>query len=473
VPPLFILVPLAGVVLLNLPLGVALRKIATALVVLLSAAQAAAVLAHPLWLSIAGSPVDRFLDLHLRAGQLSLVMLVAIGMVVFAAALVAHRTFRDERQRSHFASLLMIAMIGMNGAVLATDLFSLYVFIEIVSVASFVLIAFNRDQRGLEGAFKYIVLSAIATMLMVSAAALLMMLAGSTDFAQVSAALTADRGTAMARVAIAAFLCGLFIKSGLAPFHGWVIGAYSAAPAPVSVLLAGIGTKAAGVYALLRLGATVFPHSDALNQVLLLVGTVSIVVGALAALGQKDVKKLLAWSSVSQIGYIVLGLGCGTPLGMAGAVFHLFNHAGFKSLLFVNAAAVEAQTGRTNMQRLGGLGARMPVTGLTSIIGVLSTAGVPPLSGFWSKLFIIVALWQAGAYAYASIAILFSVVTLAYLLLFQRKVFFGPAAEDLCGVREGPREMVVAAVVLAAVAVAVGLLYPLIAGVLLPASGVL
>jgi multicomponent Na+:H+ antiporter subunit D len=238
------------------------------------------------------------------------------------------------------------------------------------------------------------------------------------------------------------------------------------------VLLAGIATKVSGIYALVRLATTVFPPSESLNQVLMLVGAVSIVVGALAALGQRDVKRLLAYSSISQVGYIVLGLGCGTPLGIAGAVFHLFNHAVFKSLLFVNAAALEGQLGTTEMDRMGGLGQKMPVTGFTSVIGVLSTAGVPPLGGFWSKLVIIVALWQAHHHAYAVIAVMFSVVTLAYLLVFQRKVFFGQTPDSLAGVREAPREVVVAALALAGLTLGIGLLFPLLTRTfLLPTSG--
>jgi multicomponent Na+:H+ antiporter subunit D len=470
--PLFILIPLAGVALLNLPFAGALRKRAFALVLLLSAMQITVVVVHPAGFWAETSPMDRFVALDLKAGQLSLVMLLSIGIALFAAALVGHCTFRDDRQRSHFVSVLLISLIGMNGAVLVTDLFSLYVFLEVASVASFILIAFNRDLRGLEGAFKYIVLSAVATVLMVSAVALLMMMAGGTSFGQVKAALKASQGATLARLAMGAFVCGLFIKGGLVPFHGWVLGAYSAAPAPASVLLAGIATKVSGIYALVRLATTVFPPSESLNQVLMLVGAVSIVVGALAALGQRDVKRLLAYSSISQVGYIVLGLGCGTPLGIAGAVFHLFNHAVFKSLLFVNAAALEGQLGTTEMDRMGGLGQKMPVTGFTSVIGVLSTAGVPPLGGFWSKLVIIVALWQAHHHAYAVIAVMFSVVTLAYLLVFQRKVFFGQTPDSLAGVREAPREVVVAALALAGLTLGIGLLFPLLTRTfLLPTSG--
>jgi multicomponent Na+:H+ antiporter subunit D len=283
------------------------------------------------------------------------------------------------------------------------------------------------------------------------------------------------------RIALGAFICGLFIKGGLVPFHGWVIGAYSAAPAPASVLLAGAATKISGVYGLIKLGlagayssappatvmrtswaSDVFAGNASFSDVMLLIGMASIVVGAFAALAQTDLKRLLAWSSISQVGYIVLALGCGTPLAIVGAVFHLFNHAIFKSLLFVNSAAVEQQHKTTDMDRLGGLGGRMPFTATTNVIGLLSAAGVPPLSGFWSKLLIILALWQAGHRVYAILAVLLSVVTLGYLLMMQRKVFFGKVREGLADAREASLGLVLGSVVLAGVTVGAGVLFPLL-----------
>jgi multicomponent Na+:H+ antiporter subunit D len=268
------------------------------------------------------------------------------------------------------------------------------------------------------------------------------------------------------------FISGLFIKGGVVPFHGWLPGAYTAAPAPVSVLLAGIVTKVSGVYGLIRLTVSVFPASVSLNEALLLAGAASIVVGALAALKQENIKGLLAYSSISQVGYIILGLGCGTPLGVAAAVFHLFNHSVFKSLLFINAAAVEQSTGTTDMARLGGLGPRMPVTSTTSVIAMLSTAGIPPFSGFWSKLVMVIALWQAQHYGYAVLAAMLSVVTLAYLLTMHRHVFFGKTAEALVAVREARMGILLPAVALALVTLAVGLLFPWIFDTFLcPAGG--
>jgi multicomponent Na+:H+ antiporter subunit D len=388
--------------------------------------------------------------------------------------LVGIQTIRTDKQRFSFVNLVLIAMIGMNGTVMLSDLFTLYIFIEVTAVASFILIAFQRDTNALEGAFKYIILSATATVMMLLAVAIMLLVVGDTSFAAAGSAVKQSQGNPLVIIAIGLFICGLLIKGGVVPFHGWLPGAYSAAPAAASVLLAGIATKTSGIYALIRLTTSVFANNDSVNQILLLAGVISILVGAFAAMGQSDFKRMLAYSSISQVGYIILALGCGTNLAIVGAVFHLFNHSIFKSLLFVNSAAVETQSGTTNMNKLGGLGTKMPVTNATSMIAFLSTAGVPPLAGFWSKLIIVIALWQNGLYAYAMIAVLASVLTLAYLLLMQRKVFFGKPIEELAGVKEAGLGITTAAAILAAITVGVGVAFPwMFNSVLMPISSFL
>jgi multicomponent Na+:H+ antiporter subunit D len=458
---LLLLLPLLAVMILNLPVG-RIRKTGLWVALALSLVQAYTVLFAPAALSGSHDVLGRLFSLGLATDNLSRVLLLSISIVAFASLLVGVQTIHEERQRINFVNLVLIAMTGMNGTVLLTDLFSLYVFLEVSAVASFILIAMKRDLYALEGAFKYIVLSAVATILMLSSLAVLLLVSGSTSFAAVAGVVKASNHSPIVVFAVAMFLCGLFIKGGLVPFHGWLPGAYSAAPPAVSILLAGIITKVSGVYALIRLATSVFGPSSTMDALLMIVGTISILVGALAALSQTDLKRMLAYSSISQVGYIILGLGCGTELGIAGAIFHLFNHSIFKSLLFVNSAAVEEQLGTTDMGQMGGLGARMPVTNITSLIAFLSTAGVPPLSGFWSKLIIVLALWQSGHYGYAVLAVLASVLTLAYLLGMQRRVFFGILAERWSEVREAGLGITLPALLLAAITVGVGVAFPLV-----------
>jgi multicomponent Na+:H+ antiporter subunit D len=184
-----------------------------------------------------------------------------------------------------------------------------------------------------------------------------------------------------------------------------------------------------------------------------------MVIAALLALGQTDIKRMLAYSSISQVGYIVLGIGLGTPLGILGGLFHLFNHALAKSLLFLNSGSLQMSTGTRNLDEMGGLGKRMPVTAGTTLIGSLSIAGVPPLNGFWSKLIIIVALVQAKQWAFAVIAVLVSVLTLWYYLIIQRKAFFGKLNERWSDVREAPFWMTVSTVLLALLCIATGIFF--------------
>jgi len=455
-----ILLPFSGIIILNLPLRM-MKKMALGLGLLLSVVQIHTAIfpAYSSWLK----SLDAFLAVfkfNFAIDNLSRVLLLCIGMVVFVTLLAGNYLIRDEHRRLNFINLLLMIMVGMNGVVLVADIFSLYVFLEITAVASYILIAFDKDALALEGAFKYIILSAIASVVMLSSLALLVMIAGDTSYGALRVALLESSGSLWARIAIILFACGLFIKGGVVPFHAWLPDAYTSAPSFVSVFLAGIVTKVSGVYVLIRLVVSVFGFQQPVLNIIMVLGTLSILIGALAALGQSNFKRMLSYSSISQVGYIILALGCGTPLAIAGAIFHLFNHSIFKTLLFVNAAAVEERLGTMKMDQMGGLSTKMPWTGLTSVIGFLSTAGIPPLAGFWSKFIIVVALLQAGHYGYAGIALLASVITLGYFLLMQRQVFFGQLLPGLENIKEASVGLVLPAIGLAVITIGVGLFFP-------------
>ena len=405
-----------------------------------------------------------FWHAHGEIDNLARVMFLAIGIVGLASLLAAAGTIADVSQRFKFANLLLLAMAGMNGMSMASDLFSLYLFMEATGAIAFVLIALHCQRDAFEGAYKHMVLPTVASIMLLAAIAIFLMLFGTLDFLVLGRALAARTAPRFLILLATGLLCaGLCLKSGLAPFHGWLLDAYSSAPSAVSVLLAGIVTKATGVYALIRVVIAVFAAPilfDATRDILLAVGALSMAGAALAALGENDFKRMLAYSSISQIGYIVIGVAAGNAVGLAGAIFHLFNHAVFNSLLFVNAAAVEAQTGKRDMRELGGLAERMPWTGATSAIASLSSAGIPPFAGFWSKLLIIVGVWQAGHAWHALLAIIVSVITLAYLIYWQRRVFFGKILPDLESVREADDRLVAASCLLTAITVAIGILAP-------------
>ncbi len=401
----------------------------------------------------------------------SAVVLFLIGLICCVTLLVAGDLIHSHRFT--FGGSVLLLMVGMNGVVMVRDLFSLYAFIEVTGASSFLLIAINSSRDELEGAFKYYLMSALATAMMLGAIAILFLLAGDTSFGAVSEYIRLRGGEhpTLLMGALILYTAAIAVKSGAVPFHTWVPDAHSSAPSPVSVVLAGIVIKVSGVYSMMRLYRDVFGFDPRMGQVMMILGLASVIVGALGALGQTDLKRMLAFSSVSQIGYIVLGAATGSPIGFVGAMMHFFNHATFKSLLFVDAAAILHGTHTRNMDEMGGLAERMPITGTTSVIGLLSMAGIPPLSGFWSKLLIIIALWQVSS-GVALAALLASVLTLTYFLVLQKKVFYGKLNPKLAEVAEceGPLRFV--QVALAAINVLAGLAFP-VALLLLQNSGML
>ena len=451
------------IIILNLPFGNRLRKSAFWFALALCIIQIAlAIRHHPLFWGNELEAMDSFFKISFSLDHLSFVMLLCIGIVSLASLLVTCYTIQDDKERFKFINLLIIVSIGMCGIVTVRDIFSMYVFLEITAIASFVLIAFEKESLALEGAFKYLILSSIATVMILTSIALILLAAPGTSFAAIREGLMNSSNSKLIVFAMGVFICGLLIKGGVMPFHGWLPDAYTAAPPAVSVLLAGIVTKVVGIYTLIRVIASIFGFTDTARAILLALGALSVVAGALAALGQTDFKRMLAYSSISQVGYIILGFATGTPLGIVGAVFHIFNHSIFKSLLFVNASAIETRLGTNDMNRMGGLSAKMPYTGTTSLVGMLSAAGMPPLAGFWSKIIIIIALWQSGNHAYCVIATLAGVLTLAYLLAMQKKVFFGKLREGLEDIQEANKEIVTASVMLAVIIIGVGLSFPIV-----------
>lgn len=458
---LFLLIPFLALVALNLFSRKRMGEIAywTCLVVfgLQSISAVSAIFGY---VGISGQELNKLLNFNLYFDPLSLILIAITGLIACTSLIVGHNTIKTEHERFNFKNLFLVSVLGINGLAMTRDLFSLYVFVEVTAIATFILIALYKDRDAFEGVLKYLILSVVASVLMLTGIAVFLLAVGSVTFPALRLAMTTSNGNNLLSIATLLFISGLFIKGGLVPFHGWVADSYTAAPAAVTVFLAGIVTKAAGLFTLMRFLTSVSGFSSPIRDILLLVGTLSIIVGALLALGQNDMKRMLAYSSISQMGYIVVALGSGTKVGLIAALFHFFNHAIFKSQLFVNTAAIEAEVGSREMEKMGGLAVKMPYTAVTSIIGSLSTAGLPPLSGFWSKILIVMALWLAGYFTYAAIAVMASILTLAYFLRWQRSVFFGRLNESLTNVKEAKFGLVAPAVFLAGLSVVVGLLFP-------------
>ena len=362
--------------------------------------------------------------IELRIDALAVLVLLLVASIGLAAAVYSTRYIGDDTEAGRYYTLFLLLVAGMNGVASAGDLFNLYVFVEIASMASYALVAFGGRAEQLEASFKYAVLGTIASTLILLGIGALYGLTGTLNMAHLAEGLSASDGT-LGILATGMLLSGFGLKAALVPFHAWLPDAHPAAPSPVSAMLSGVLIKVLGAYVLARLVFNILAPGDGMFAVLRGLGVASMVIGGVGALGQRDAKRLLAYSSVEQSGYIVLAFGLGTGLGAVAAIFHVVNHAVFKALLFLDLGVVERATGTRQLPELGDLARRMPGTCATSLIGALSNAGLPPFGGFWSKLLIVLACVQAGAPELAVAAVLVSVITLAFQVRLQREVFFG------------------------------------------------
>jgi multicomponent Na+:H+ antiporter subunit D len=405
---------------------------------------------------------------------LSRLVLVTISMVAFAAVIFSLQYMQRYTSKGFYFCLFFLMVAGMNGVALAGDMFNFYVFLEVAAIASYSLVAFGVESEELEASFKYLILGGLASTFVLFGIGILYNLTGTLNMEAIRGQMAALGNNPALLVAAAFFVMGLGLKAAMVPFHAWLPDAHPSAPAPISAMLSGVLIKVLGVYALGRVFFTVLGPRLDYATVLMALGALSMVVGVLLAVGQTDFKRLLAYSSVSQMGYIILAFGVGVAviarggpdakvvagLAIFGGVFHLFNHAATKGLLFLCSGATEYATGTRQFSELGGLAHRMPVTSWCCRIGSLSIAGVPPFSGFWSKLIIIVAVVQAGYYGLAAIAAGVAFLTLLTYIKVQRYVIGGELPERHEGVREVPVGMCVAMVALAIVCVGAGVLCP-------------
>ncbi len=385
-------------------------------------------------------------------------MLVTVNLVSFLVTVYSVSYMKKYTDKYRFYTLFMLMLAGMNGIIITGDLFNLFVFLEIASIASYALVAFGTEAEELEASFKYAVMGTVASSFVLLAIALLYSYTSTLNMADISLVLSQKgRGILVNFVAVL-FLAGFGLKAALVPFHAWLPDAHPSAPAPISAMLSGVFIKTLGIYALCRVFFNILGVSREVFFILVILGVISMTGGAFLAIAQQDIKRMFAYSSISQIGYIVFALGIGTPLAILGGLFLLFNHAVFKSLLFLNSGAIEYSTGTRNLKRLGGLNRQLPITGYTGLLGSMSISGIPPLAGFWSKLIIIIAAIQAGYFVSSTIAILVSILTLAYYLKFQSFAFFGKLNEACLNIKEVPWAMRVSMIALAALCVIAGLL---------------
>ena len=378
------------------------------------------------------------------------------------------RYMENDHHLGHYYTLYLMLSGAVLGLALTGDVFNMFIMIEIMTFAAVALTAFRNETKGaLEAGFKYLVVGSIGSSFTLAGIALLYAQCHTLNMAQLSAILAGG----LNKVTVFAFglmLTGLSVKAFIVPFHAPAADAYTTAPTSISMVFSGMVNKA-GVYGMLRLVYVIFRAIDlpAMQMLLAFIGTVTMFIGVTMALAQHDFKRLLAFHSISQIGYVVTAAALGTSLGLTGALFHAMNHTLFKGLLFLCAGAVLYAAGTTDLDRLGGLSRRMPKTTICFLIGAFSISGLPAFNGFASKWMIYQAIYAKAveshnfAYAFITVAaVVVSVMTLASFIKVTQAVFFGQLPAQLEGVQEVPLSMRLPMWIMSILCVVTGVFYP-------------
>ena len=379
-------------------------------------------------------------------GSYVLLIVTAIAALVMVAAResVAHEV--PEPLIARFYAALMLAFAGLAGIVATGDVFNVFVFLEISSLASYALISMGRDRRALTSAFDYLVMGTIGATFILIGIGFLYMMTGTLNMQDLAARLPAVWDTRTVRAGFAFLAVGIGLKLAMFPLHLWLPNAYTYAPSVVTAFLAATATKVA-VYVLLRFKLDIFGIDFSLGRVpfeyiLLPVGVLGILSASLAAIYQVEVKRLLAYSSVAQIGYMVLGIGLASTTGITGAILHLFNHALMKGALFLALAAVAYRLGSTTLRDLAGLGRRMPWTMFAIVVGGLSLVGVPATVGFISKWYLVLAALEQGLWPVALLILLGSLMAVIYVWKLVEAAYLTEPRGDVA-VREAPLSLLV------------------------------
>jgi len=357
----------------------------------------------------------------------SVFMLLFVNIIGFFVGLYSVNYMEKYTEKGKFYSLFELIITGMNGIIISGDLFNIFVFLEIASVASYALVAFGTESDELEASFKYLVLSSIASSFIFLGIILTYSYTSTLNLIDISNSLGQSQGY-IVKIILLIFFLGFSIKAALVPFHSWLPDAHTSAPTPVSAILSGVLIKTLGVYLIVRFVYNVFPLNLIMLKIIQYLGLLSMIVGSILMIYQWDYKRLLAYSSISQVGYILLGIGLATPLSIIGSVLHLINHSFIKSLLFLTSGSLEYVFKTRNLKELSNFelprNKTMPITNFSAIIGSLSIAGIPPLNGFWSKLVLIIACVIAKDFISAIIAILVSILTLSSFLKVLKYAFY-------------------------------------------------
>lgn len=477
--PLFVIIPLAGAF-ITMIAGKFLprfgRYFASFILMALAVLSICSLISNEGLLSVyrvgGWEPVNRVpIGIYMVIDGFSVIVLCIINIIGFLSVFYSIPYIKRFTAENFYYALFCLMTAGMNGVVLSGDLFNIFVFMEISVIAAYALVAFGVEKNELEATFKYQVLGCIASFVILFAIGFLYWKTKTLNIADIKEVLSGGYDRTYYLFVQILLLSGFGLKAAIIPFHAWLPDAHSSAPSPVSAMLSGVLIKAVGIYVIIRLFFNMFEISESISVLITTLGTLSMVIGVILAIGQWDIKRLLAYHSISQMGYVVLSAGIGmiliargikpeiAILAIAGGIFHLINHAVFKGLLFLNAGAIEYTTGTRDLHEMGGLAEQMPATSATSFIASMSISGIPPFNGFFSKLIIIIACVMAGFYLLAVLAVIVSIITLASFLKLQRYAFYNKNRNTpVRKIKEVPFPMVFSMVVLSLLCVLLSLL---------------
>jgi len=332
--------------------------------------------------------------------------------------------------------LLLVSLSSMIGVIYTADIFNMYVFYELLSLAVYLLIAYPKTGVTLRASFNYLIMGGVGLSFFLLGVGFLYAMTGTLDIFHIADRLPAafNSSTRMVLMSFVLIATGMGIKIAVFPLHGWLPDAHSMAPSPVSALLSGVAVKI-GIYCLIRVVYTAFSTEMFflinIHNLLMFLGVVSLLFGASMAMAQTDLKRLLAYSTINQLGIVLIGLGIGTELGLTGALFHVLNHAIMKSALFFCAGIMITETGTRDIQGFSGFGRKQPAITFAFVIASLGMIGIPPINGFASKWLICLAAVEAGYTFLVVIILIASTIAAAYYfrviqVLFSSSLKQGP-----------------------------------------------
>jgi multicomponent Na+:H+ antiporter subunit D len=367
----------------------------------------------------------------LVADGLGALMALLAAIVGLAVVVYSFDEVSVPQRAFGYHPLVHVLLAGVCGAFLTGDLFNLYVWFEVLLIASFVLLALGGRREQLKGGLHYVTLNLVSSSLFLAGAGIVYGIAGTLNLADLSVKLAETSNPGLVTTAALLFLVAFGIKAAVFPLFFWLPASYHTPPAAVSALFAGLLTKV-GVYALLRVFTLLFRHDVPFTHAaIVLVAAVTMVSGVLGAASQTHVRRILAFHIVSQIGYMLLGLGIFVPLAIAGTVFYVAHHIIVKTNLFLVGGVVARLGGSEELSRLGGMWVRRPLVAVLFLIPALSLAGVPPLSGFHAKLLLVRAGMEESRWIVVGIALVVSLLTLYSMSKIWNEAFAKPQPKDV------------------------------------------